>query len=519
MNSISPNKSKDARRAAPQTRDASWNTLFDNRSATDTAATGEAASRLDAFLRESSPWEALALWLDLSGPVPVPTRERVAQRLVRDIARLDALLTRQVNAILHLAAFQKLEASWRGLRYLVEQVPEAENIKVRVLSVSWRELARDFERAVEFDQSQLFRLVYSEEFGTPGGEPFGLLLGDYELRARRSPEYPTDDLEVLLHVSSVAAAAFAPFLAGTHPSFLGIECFTELEKRLNLPRTFEQLEYLKWRSLRQTEDARFVGLTLPRVLRRLPYVDRADRVDTFRFREDVEAPDRSGYLWGSAVYAFGAVVIQAFAANGWLADIRGVHGGLGGGGLVSGLPSHSYGTDRIGVAPKCSTDAIVTDAQEKELGELGFIPLCCCPDTNLAAFYGNQSVQRPPRFDEPAATANARLSAMLQYILCVARFAHYLKVIARDRVGTFTAPQECEDYLHRWLLKYTVSNDEIDLETKAKYPLREARVQIREHPGRPGTYLAIMHLRPHFQLDQVAMAVRLATELAPSKPH
>jgi type VI secretion system ImpC/EvpB family protein len=482
-------------------------------------ADGQASADLEEFLREPSPREALALWLNMSSAQEcLPrTRQEIAQVLSRDIARLDALLTRQVNAILHHHAFQRLEASWRGVRYLVDQVPEGENIKVRVLNVTWREVSRDLERALEFDQSQLFRKVYGEEFGSPGGEPFGVLLGDYQIRPHPGPEHPIDDVGALLHISAVAAAAFAPFLAGVHPSFLGLDSFTELEQRLNLPHTFEQLEYLKWRSLRRTEDARFVGLVLPRVLMRLPYGDVADRVDGFRFHEDVEAADRGGYLWGNAAYAFGGILVRAFAQSGWLADIRGVRAGELGGGLVSGLPVPWFATDSAGVVPRSATDALITDVQEKELGELGFIPLCHCPDTDLAAFYGNQSVQRPPRFDEPVATANARLSAMLQYILCVARFAHYLKVIARDKVGTFTGPQECETYLYRWLQNYTVSDDESDLETKAKYPLREARVQIREHPSKPGTYLAIMHLRPHFQLDQVAMAVRLATELAPSR--
>jgi type VI secretion system ImpC/EvpB family protein len=494
--------------------------------AADAAGTGyfTAGSLLDAdgleqFLREPDPWQALALWLDRmavhSGPL---TRQQVVALLCRDIARIDALLSRQVNAILHHPSFQKLEASWRGLRYLVEQTPEGENIKVRVLSVSWKELTRDLERALEFDQSQLFRKVYGEEFGTPGGEPFSILLGDYEIHHRPSPDHPFDDLTALLALSSVAAAAFAPFLAGVHPSLLDLESFTDLEKPLNLSRTFEPMEYLKWRTFRNTEDARFVGLVLPRVLMRLPHGDHSARVDGFRFREEVEGLGGARYLWGNAVYAFGGVVVRAFSQCGWLADIRGVPRAALDGGLVSGLPVQSFRTDRLGVAPKCSTDVQITDAQEKELGELGLIPLCHCPDTDVAAFYGNQSTQRPKKYDEAVGTANARLSAMLQYILCVARFAHYLKVLARDKIGSFREPADCEEYLSRWLGNYVTANDEVDLETKAKYPLREARVQIREHPGKPGSYLCVAHLRPHFQLDEVTTAVRLVTELAPSQP-
>ncbi|MCC6416936.1 MAG: type VI secretion system contractile sheath large subunit [Gemmataceae bacterium] len=479
------------------------------------AAERSAGTTLDDFLAESCPERALAFWLRHASFRGRPTRQQVARLIARDVARIDHLLTRQINAILHHPRLQRLEASWRGLRYLVEQVPEGGNIKVRVLSVSWKELARDLDKALEFDQSQLFQKVYEEEFGTPGGEPFSVLLGDYEVRHRPGPGYPTDDIQALMSISAVAAAAFAPFIAGADPALLTLDSFTELERPLNLPRTFEQTDYLRWRVFRQAPDARFVGLTIPRILWRLPYPVGAARSDGFLFHEDAGAPDRSQHLWGTAVYAFGAVLVRAFADCGWLAVIRGVPQDGPGGGVVTGLPVQSFRTDRAGVAPKCSTDVMITDLQEKELGDLGFIPLCHCPDTELVAFYGNHSVQRPHTYDEAAATANARLSAMLQYMLCVARFAHYLKVIARDKIGAFAGPADCEEYLHRWLLDYTLADDKADPETKARYPLREFRVQIREHPGKPGTYLGVFQLRPQFQLDQVSSAVRLVTELAP----
>jgi type VI secretion system ImpC/EvpB family protein len=470
---------------------------------------------LDEFLGGQSPEKALALWLAYRAPNRRLARDQVARLLGRDIARLDALLSEQVNAILHHPDFQRLEASWRGLRFLTEQAPE-ENVKIRVLNVSWKELSRDLDRALEFDHSQLFQKVYCEEFGTPGGEPFSALLGDYEIRLKPSAEQPTDDLAALTKIATVAAAAFAPFVAAAHPALLDLESFTDLEKPLNLPRTFEQLDYVKWRALRDVQDARFVGLVLPRVLQRLPYGDDLFRVDGYRFREDAETPDRRHYLWGNAVYAFGAIVMRAFAESGWLADIRGVPRDGRGGGLVTGLPVQPFATDGQRAAVKPSVEAAITDIQEKELSELGFIPLCHCPDTELAAFYGNQSLQRPKTYDEPAATANARLSAMLQYMLCVARFAHYIKVIARDKVGSFAEPDDLEEYLQGWLLKYTLPDDSADLETKASCPLREAKVQVRAHPGKPGSYLCVIHLQPHFQLDQIATAVRLATELAPA---
>jgi type VI secretion system ImpC/EvpB family protein len=373
---------------------------------------------------------------------------------------------------------------------------------------------RDLDKAIDFDQSQLFRKVYNDEFGMPGGEPFGVLLGDYEIRHRPGPDHPTDDIRALEKVSEVAAAAFAPFVASAHPSLFGLDHFSELELPLNLPRTFEQVEYIKAKALRSREDSRFLGLVLPRVLMRLPYPDDGSRADGFRFHEDVTSPDRSQYLWGNATYALGAVLVRAFTESGWLAGVRGVERGVEGGGLVTGLPAHSFATDKAGVAVKSSTEVAITDFQEKELSEGGFIPLCHCPDTEHAAFYGLPSLQKAKAYDEPVATMNARLSAMLQYMLSVSRFAHYLKVLARDKMGSFGTPADCEDFLARWLGNYTLADDSAGLEAKARYPLRESAVQVREHPGKPGSYLCTIHLRPHFQLEEVSTAVRLTTELS-----
>jgi type VI secretion system ImpC/EvpB family protein len=475
------------------------------------------ADLLRRFLSEPSPWKALAMWLEPLPPSRRPETVREAMLLLtREVARLDALVNRQLNAILHHPAFQKLEASWRGLRYLVHQVEEGENIKVRVLNVSWKELVRDLDRALEFDQSQLFKKVYNEEFGMPGGEPYGVLLGDYDVRPRMGPDYPTNDVEALTKVSQVAAAAFAPFIVAAHPAFFGLDLFTELEMPLDhLAKSFDGPEFIKWRGFRESEDARFVGLVLPRTLMRVPYADDGSRVDRFRFREDVEAPDRSQYLWGNAVYAFGSVLLRSFTEYGWLASIRGVERDEEDGGLVTGLPAHSFGTERTGVATKSCTDALITDQREKELGDLGFLPLCHCPDTQLAAFYGCQSVQKPKAYDDLPATVNARLSAMLHYMLCVARFAHYLKVIGRDRLGSFSDPATCEAYLNRWLTNYTYAIDDDDPEGRAKAPLRESRVEVAELPGKPGSYWCKAWLRPQFQIDQMTAAIRLATELTP----
>jgi type VI secretion system protein ImpD len=484
-----------------------------------TAATGPASDKLDAFLGEPVLAKALSNWLSWTLP-PGATlgKQSLGGLLSRDIASLDAAISEQVNAILHHPRFQKLEASWRGLYYLAEQTDEESNVRIRVLNLPWKELARDLERAVEFDQSQFFRKIYNEEFDTPGGQPFGVLLGDYEIHHRPTAEHPIDDVSVLTAVSHVAAAAFAPFIAGVHPSMFGLDHFTDLERPLNLSRSFEQVEYLKWKAFRDTEDSRFTGLTMPRVLMRLPYEDTGDRVDGFRFHEDIARPNQSQYLWGSAAYAFGAVLIRSYSESGWLAGIRGVKRGEESGGLVPNLPVHSFATDRLGIAPKCSTDAVITDDQEQELGELGFIPLCHCMDTEYSAFYGNQSVQKPKKFDEPAITMNARLSSMLQYMLCVARFAHYIKVIARDKIGSFSEASDCEYFLHNWLQQYVTSDSEASTTVKARYPLREASVRVREHPEKPGAYVCIAHLWPHFELDELRTTMRITTELTHGTP-
>jgi type VI secretion system protein ImpD len=469
---------------------------------------------IESTLRPAASAAPAGLPKSRSAAVPSARRkDELIRRIGREIAGLDAAISTQVNAILHHPALQKLEGSWRGLHYLVSQVPEGARIKVRVLDVSWKELTRDLSRAIEFDQSQLFKKVYSQEYDMPGGEPFGVLIGDYEIRHQPNATTRTDDLAALRSVASVAAAAFAPFVAAAHPALLDLTEFAELELPLNLPRTFSQAEYIPWNSFREAEDARFIGLTLPRVLMRPPYRDDGGRTDGFRFREEVGGPDREKYLWGNAAYAFGAVLVRAFADSGWFAAIRGAADGL-----APNLPAPSFGLDRPGVAPRPPTDAVVTDATEKEIGELGFIPLCACQDAGLAAFYGNQSVQKPAKFDRPEATANARLSSMLQYILCAARFAHYVKVMTRDKVGSFKGPAECEDYLRRWLQNYTTANDDAGPDLKARHPLREARVQVREHPDKPGSYMCVAHLRPHFQLDQLSGGVRLVTELRPAAP-
>ena len=472
----------------------------------------EPGQRLDRFLQGESWADAVSTWL---GP-DIPRQKSDLLRLLgRAIALIDSTVTDQVNAILHHPRFQKLEASWRGVRYVVSQLEDDRNVKIRMLSASWQDLANDQRKATEFDRSELFRKVYSGEFGIAGGEPFGVLIGDYEVRPS------VEDMATLGGIAQSAAAAFAPFIAAAHPNMFGLDEFEGLERPINLPRVFEQKEFIHWKRFReQDEDSRFVGLTMPRVLWRVPYEDLQlaengrPRVDGFRFQEDVGGKDRSRYLWGNAAYAFAGVLIRSFADSGWLADIRGVQRGTAGGGLISDLPAHSFSTDKRDLIVKSSTDVVVTDELEKSLNELGFIPLCHCKDTEYSAYYSNGSVQKPKTYDREAATVNARMAGMLQYTLCVSRFAHYLKVLVREKLGMAIEADDVERLLEQWLVKYVTVDQEATAEVKSRFPLREASVSVRELPGQPGKFECIAHLWPHYELDDLTAAVRLKTELA-----
>lgn len=476
-----------------------------------------AEGRLAAFLAARSPVHALVLWLDLASGDPCPTRAELAARLTLDIAALDKRLAAQTNAILHAPEFQRLEATWRGVERLVREAASAEGVVVRIFDVSWRMLARDLDKAIEFDQSVLFRRVYSDEFGMPGGQPFGVLLGDYFLGHRPRPDQQVDDVRALRGVAQVAAAAFAPFVASAHPSLFGLDSFRELGRRIDLVRMFAQPEYTTWNSLRDLEDSRFLALVLPRMLMRLPWRPDPARTDGFRFEEDVSAPDGSGYLWGNACFAFGGVLIRAFERCGWFGDIRGVEEGNEGGGLVTDLPVLGFAEQAAGAGPRPAVEVVVTDTQERVLSDLGLLSLCACHGLSLAAFYATPSLQRPRRLDDAAAMANAKLSAMLQYILCTARIAHYLKVMCRDRAGSYASPADLERDIGKWLFELSVSSEDGDPEAQARYPLADTAISVREVPGKPGTYASVIHLRPHFQLDQMSSSIRLTTEIVASR--
>jgi len=424
------------------------------------------------------------------------------------VAQIDHLISLQLNEILHHPAFQKLEASWRGIKYMMDQSETSSMLKIRVLNVSKKELLRDLQRAPEFDQSVMFKKVYEDEFGIFGGEPFGALIGDYEFS--KHPE----DIELLEKVSQVAAGAHAPFLTAAAPELLNLDSFSQLGDPRDIGKIFDSTEFAKWKSFRASEDSRYVGLTMPRVLMRLPYGKDTKPVDDFSYEEGVDGTDHSKYLWGNAAYALGARLTTAFAQYGWCASIRGVEGG----GLVEGLPTHTFRTDEGDVALKCPTEVAITDRREKELADQGLIPLVHCKGTDYAAFFSVQSSNKPKKYDKAAANANARLSAQLPYILAVSRFAHYMKSIMRDKIGGFMSRGQCQTFLTQWIMQYVTDDDQASATVKAKFPLREAKIEVSEIPGKPGAYRAIAFLRPHFQLDELTVSLRLVAELpAPAK--
>jgi type VI secretion system protein ImpC len=424
------------------------------------------------------------------------------------IAQIDHLLSIQINEILHHPSFQKLESSWRGLKYLLDQSETNDKLKIKVLNVNKRELLKDLQRAPEFDQSALFKKVYEEEFGVFGGAPFAAMIGDYEFG--KGPE----DIELLERISQTAAGAHAPFLSAASPEFFNLESYATLDAPRDLSKVFDSTEYAKWKSFRASEDSRYVGLTGPRMLLRLPYGKNTKQVDAFQYEEDVDGTDHNKYLWGNSAYALGTRLTNAFAMYGWCAAIRGVEGG----GLVEGLPVHNFYTDDGDLAMKCPCEVQITDRREKEMADQGFIPLVHSKNNDFAAFFSVQSCQKAKIYDKDAANANARLSTQLPYIFAVSRFAHYLKAMMRDKLGSFMSRSDCERFLNQWIQHYVTPDDTASQSVKASHPLREARIDVAEVPGKPGVYRATAFLRPHFQLDELSVGLRLVADLpAPVK--
>jgi type VI secretion system protein ImpC len=426
------------------------------------------------------------------------------------IAAIDSAMSRQLSAILHTDKFKQLEGSWRGLHHLVTKSETGSDLKIRVMNISKKELTRDLEKAVEFDQSQIFKKIYESEFGTAGGEPYAALIGDFEFSSH------PDDISLLSKMSNVAAAGFCPFISAASPKMFGFDSFTELSKPRDLEKIFDSAEYIQWRSFRDSEDARFVTLTMPRVLARAPYGKTTRPIDAFDFEEiepgdngRARAADHDDYCWMNAAYAMGTTITRAFAEYGWCTTIRGAEGG----GKVEGLPTHTFISDDGDADQKCPTEIGITDRREAELSKLGFLPLLHYKNTDYAVFFGAQTTQRPKKYSDPDATANAAISARLPYIMATSRIAHFLKVMARDKIGSFMEAEDAERWLNTWINQYVNSSPGASPEMKARFPLAEAKIEVKEVPGQPGVYNAVAWMRPWLQMEELTASLRLVANI------
>lgn len=419
------------------------------------------------------------------------------------VAEIDKLLSDQVNAIMHHSSFQALEASWRGLHDMVFGTETSSRLKLRLLNVTKKELLKDLESAVDHDMSMLFKKVYEEEYGTFGGNPYSLLIGDYTFG--RHPQ----DMALLERMSKVAAASHAPFITAAAPAMFDMKSFLELGVPRDMSKIFESAELATWRSFRDSEDSRYVTLVLPNYAARLPYGAKTIPVNDFNFEEDVDGKDHTKYLWANSAYQLGLRITDAFAKFGWSTAIRGVEGG----GKVSGMTAHSYKTDEGDVVLKCPTEVLITDRREKELNDLGFLAIVNAKGSDFSAFFGGQTVNKPKLYNKDAANANAALSSRLPYILAASRFAHYIKVIMRDKIGSFQTRSQVEVFLNNWIADYVLLNESAPQEMKARFPLSAARIDVTDVPGKPGAYQATCFLKPHFQMEELTASIRLVAEL------
>ncbi len=426
------------------------------------------------------------------------------------IASIDSLISKQLAAVMSAKAFKELEGAWRGLNYLVMNSETSTSLKIKVLNSTKEELQKDLAKASEFDQSQLFKKIYENEYGTPGGEPYGALIGGYYFNNQ------PDDVEMLSQISNVSAAAFCPFITSIAPNVFGFDSWSELSKPRDLSKIFDSVEYAKWTSFRESEDSRFVCLTMPRVLARLPYGQNTHPIEEFDFEET--ALDAKGnskqlshddYCWMSSAYVQGARLTNAYAIYGWCTAIRGAEGG----GKVEDLPLHIFKSDDGDIDSQCPTEIGITDRREAELSKLGFLPLCHYKNTDYAVFFGAQTAQLPKVYDLPDATSNAAISARLPYMMATSRFAHYLKIMARDKIGSFMEAVDVELWLNRWIINYVDGNPASGQEMKSKYPLAEAKVQVQEIPGKPGSYQAIAWLRPWLQMEELSTSLRMVANI------
>ena len=479
-----------------------------------------AASNLAALVASADAATHLALWF---GPAwlawlrdqPEPGGVLRAA-LDRDIATLDAMLSTQLDAVLHHPRMRRLEGAWRGLHWLVERLPRTgTRVRLKVLHARWAEVCRDIERAVEFDQSHLFRKIHEEQFGMAGGEPFGLIAGDYEVRHRPGPSHPTDDIGAISGLAGIAAASFSPMILGASPELLGLDSFADISPSFDPASVLRGPDHQRWRQASAQEDLRFIGIALPRVLGRAPWSDDGSRVDRFRFRGCTAGPEQR--VWTSPVYGFAAAAIRAFDHYSWPAEVRGA--GISEearGGVLDDLPFERFFSDLPPEAPaRAPVEVAFTDEQENQISDAGLIPLSALDGLPEACFGALPSLHKPPRMSSAVADANQRISAQLNTLLCVSRFAHCVKLMGRDMTGSFLDPAEVQLRLQRWLGGYISGDGLSSVEVTARYPLLDAQVEVRERRGHPGVYNCTVHLKPHHQLDEIGASFRLVTEFSP----
>jgi len=425
------------------------------------------------------------------------------------IAEIDRKLSEQINKIMHHEDFQKIESAWRGLHHLVNNTETDETLKIRVLNLSKMDLAKTLKKykGAAWDQSPLFKKLYEEEYGSPGGEPYGCLLGDYYF------DHSPPDVEILNGMAQIAAAAHTPFISAAAPTLMNMDSWQELSNPRDLTKIFQTADYAPWRSLRESEDSRYIGLTMPRFLGRLPYGAKTNPCEEFDFEEESAGGDHSRYLWVNSAYAMGTNINRSFKEFGWCARIRGVESG----GLVEGLPCHTFPTDDGGVDMKCPTEIGITDRREAELAKNGMMPLSHWKNEDYACFIGAQSLQKPIEYDDADATANAKLAARMPYLFATCRFAHFLKCIVRDKIGSFKERDDMAKWLNKWITQYVTDDPAAAEEIKAKYPLAAAEVVVDEIEGDPGYYSAKFYLRPHYQLEGLSVSLRLVSKLPSGK--
>ena len=421
------------------------------------------------------------------------------------IAEIDRKLSEQINQIMHHEDFQKIESAWRGLSHLVNNTETDETLKKRVLNLPKKDLAKTLKKykGTAWDQSPLFKKLYEEEYGSPGGEPYGCLVGDYHF------DHSPPDVEILNGVAQIAAAAHTPFVSAAAPTLMNMDSWKDLSNPRDLTKIFQTADYAPWRSLRESDDSRYIALTMPRFLGRLPYGSKTNPCEEFDFEEESASGDHSKYLWVNSAYAMGVNINRSFKEFGWCARIRGVESG----GMVEGLPCHTFPTDDGGVDMKCPTEIGITDRREAELAKNGMMPLSHWKNEDYACFIGAQSLQKPTEYEDADATANAKLAARLPYLFATCRFAHFLKCIVRDKIGSFKERDDMAKWLNQWITQYVTSDPGASEEVKAKYPLAAAEVVVDEVEGDPGYYSAKFFLRPHYQLEGLSVSLRLVSKL------